>query len=122
MENKKITLAPFKTYLLGYYAVTGGSFLNKETGEITNLALNRYELQTVSPADPSKWGADKFVGGSVSVIKIPFDRAFAFFGCSPQEFTPEKFLDPLVGMPIVLHTCVNSKGKAAIRGITLDNT
>lgn len=123
MENtKKLIPAPFKTYLLGYYAVSGGTLVDPKTGEVKDIKLDRYELQLLTPTNIEKWGTDKFVGSAVSVINIPFDKAFAFFGVAPAEFSPEKCIDPLVGCPVILHTAPDSKGKFKLRGITADNT
>lgn len=54
MENVKniLSIDPFKTYLVGYYAVNGGSITDQETGEVKDINLNRYELQIISPTDP----------------------------------------------------------------------
>ena len=99
MENiKKLSPAPFKTYLLGYYAVSGGTLVDPKTGEVKDIKLDRYELQLLTPTNIEKWGADKFVGSAVSVINI------------------------LVGCPVILHTAPDSKGKFKLRGITADNT
>lgn len=121
MDNVKniLSIDPFKTYLIGFYSVKGGTFTDQETGEVKEINLNRYELQIISPTDPEKWGASDFMGSAVSHINIPFDKAFAYFGTSPQEFSPEKFIVPLIGKPINLHTMIDGKGKVKLRGITL---
>lgn len=123
MENTKtmkLAPEPFKTYLLGYYAVQGGTVVDQKTGEVTEIKLDRYELQLLTPTDLDKWGATSFVGSAVTHVNIPFDKAFAYFGVAPNEFTPEKCLMPLIGCPIKLISAPDGKGKMKLRGIQAD--
>lgn len=96
MENVKniLSIDPFKTYLVGYYVVNGGSITDQETGEVKDINLNRYELQIISPTDPEKWGASGFSGSAVSHINIPFDKAFAYSARLPRSSAPKSSLFP----------------------------
>ena len=42
MDNVKniLSIDPFKTYLIGYYAVNGGTFTDQETGEVKGDFFN----------------------------------------------------------------------------------
>ncbi len=124
MENTKIlTPAPYKTYFMGYYGIHGGTVTDRETGEVNDIVLDRWEIQLLTPIDLDKWGNNgKFGGFGFSTVKIPFDSAFTYFGMSKDKFDAVSVFESLIGKPIQLHTSVNGKGKLTLRGITLDET
>lgn len=124
IDINKLEFDTNATYVVGAYLQDFKEPVNmgvdRETGEVETIDLHRIILQTIAPADPSRWGITGITGSSCMEVKIPLDIAPMVFGKDGSNFDALGTVKELIGCKVRVDVGINAKNKAVIRSITLD--
>ena len=117
----KLEIKPNLTYFVGAYVQDMKApvpMKNNETGEVTEIQLNRLIVQLVQPVDRERWQCNGAFGSAIIEKSIPLNDICYVFGKEPKDFDLQTEIMSLIGCPVRLDFSLNSKGKAILRGIT----